>query len=593
MTQWDDPLAAAHDGHLLAAAAVALAVSVAAISAERTRRTMIAALVTVTLAVVVAPSSSGPVRPAAEGGPAAPGAPTPGTTPGGRLFSTTSSSRGEYWRVALIDFRDHPVAGSGAGTFVRQWYRHRRISAPVQDAHSLYLEKLAELGAIGLALLLCVLAIPVLAATRIRAKPFVAGAFGAYVAFAAHAAVDWDWELPAVTFAGIFCGAMLVVAARSERTPIVFDGGWRSPFLPPALALLALSFVGLVGNQAEATALSAASRGDWGEASEKARQTRTWAPWSTQALVVQADVALARGDAAAARSLLRRAVQADPHDYLLWRRLADETSGRGAPAGTRACGDAQSARLIGATPVVIDWSHGAVGWWPQRHEGEGSSGESGLDTGRTPCRWSSAWRPWLFVALASTGTLPWLSLTPAGATQYCTQYQLPVPAVPVQQLRAATRASPDRLRQQPRRCEQHRDLRHEHRRLEADPVVGEHERVRRTSILVAGRAEARLRQQPGRELPGLRDERRRQRPDAADDCRRRESSSRLVAGRDEDRLRQHPRRQQRRGLRDERRRQRPDAADEQPRDRRQRRLVAGQHAASPSPAIETATSRST
>ena len=45
VTQWDDPLAAVHDGRLLAAAAIALAVSAASISAGRTRRTMIAALV--------------------------------------------------------------------------------------------------------------------------------------------------------------------------------------------------------------------------------------------------------------------------------------------------------------------------------------------------------------------------------------------------------------------------------------------------------------------------------------------------------------------------------------------------------------------
>ena len=193
VTDWADPLAAADDGHLLAVATVALALAAAAISARLTRRTVVAALAAVALAVVVAPSSTSPTAPT-ESGPTAPGAPAPGTTPGGRLFSTTSSSRREYWRVALIDFRNHPVAGSGAGTFVREWYEHRRIRAAVQDAHSLYLEKLAELGAIGLALLLWVLSVPVLAAIRIRDKPFVTGAFGAYAAFAAHAAVDWDWS---------------------------------------------------------------------------------------------------------------------------------------------------------------------------------------------------------------------------------------------------------------------------------------------------------------------------------------------------------------------------------------------------------------
>ena len=137
-----------------------------------------------------------------------------------------------------------------------------------------------------------------LAATRIRGSPFVAGAFGAYVAFAAHAAVDWDWELPAVTFAGIFCGALLVVAARSERVPLVLGRRLAQPATRSrCVALLAFSFVGLVGNQAEAAALSAASRGDWKKAARAgAARARAWAPWSAQALVLQADVASARND---------------------------------------------------------------------------------------------------------------------------------------------------------------------------------------------------------------------------------------------------------------------------------------------------------
>ena len=211
---------------------------------------------------------------------------------------------------------------------MREWYRHRRIRADVQNAHSLYLETLAELGVIGLALLLGVLAIPVLAATRIRGTPFVAGAFGAYVAFAAHTAVDWDWELPAVTFAGIFCGALLVVAARSERVPLVLDGRWRSPLLIPVLALLAFSFVGLVGNQAEATRARAASRGDWEQDRRRRHGKRARGrPGPPRRSCCKRTPRLARNDPAAARSLLRRAVQADPHDYVLWNRLALVTDG--------------------------------------------------------------------------------------------------------------------------------------------------------------------------------------------------------------------------------------------------------------------------
>ena len=37
-----------------------------------------------------------------------------------------------------------------------------------------------------------------------------AAAAGGYVAFLFHAGVDWDWEMPAVTVAGLFCGAALL-----------------------------------------------------------------------------------------------------------------------------------------------------------------------------------------------------------------------------------------------------------------------------------------------------------------------------------------------------------------------------------------------
>jgi O-antigen ligase len=105
-------------------------------------------------AVLVAPSGRGAALRLAPGSTelAPPGSPAPGTTPGGRFFNTTTNSRTEYWRVAVGDFLRHPIAGSGAGTFVREWYAHRRIRVDVQDAHSLYLETLAELGLVGLAL---------------------------------------------------------------------------------------------------------------------------------------------------------------------------------------------------------------------------------------------------------------------------------------------------------------------------------------------------------------------------------------------------------------------------------------------------------
>ena len=70
---------------------------------------------------------------------------------------------------------------------------------------------------IGLALLVALLAIPLVAAVRARRHPLVAPAFGAYVAFLVHAAVDWDWQMPAVTLLALFTAAVLVAAARGRE----------------------------------------------------------------------------------------------------------------------------------------------------------------------------------------------------------------------------------------------------------------------------------------------------------------------------------------------------------------------------------------
>src|SRR5205085_1577702 len=69
------------------------------------------------------------------------------------------SGRGPLWRQAWHDWEAHPALGSGAGTFEQFWLRHRRISANARDAHSLYLETLAELGPLGLGLLAATLAL--------------------------------------------------------------------------------------------------------------------------------------------------------------------------------------------------------------------------------------------------------------------------------------------------------------------------------------------------------------------------------------------------------------------------------------------------
>ena len=147
--------------------------------------------------------------------------------------------RAAYWHVAWREYVAHPVLGSGAGTFQLYWQRERPIASGALDAHNLYLESLAELGPPGLALLAGALALPLAAAARARRIPLVPAAAGAFVAYVVHAAVDWDWELPAVTVAGLACGLAVLAAARGSgrKTPRTV-GLWLVTIL--ALAAFAL-----------------------------------------------------------------------------------------------------------------------------------------------------------------------------------------------------------------------------------------------------------------------------------------------------------------------------------------------------------------
>src|SRR4029077_19280704 len=74
-------------------------------------------------------------------------------------FSQLSGAgRHDFFRVAIAASDEKPVLGSGAGTYQFAWEQHRSIPQPVHDAHSLYLEAFAELGAVGGLLVLALVA---------------------------------------------------------------------------------------------------------------------------------------------------------------------------------------------------------------------------------------------------------------------------------------------------------------------------------------------------------------------------------------------------------------------------------------------------
>jgi O-antigen ligase len=169
-------------------------------------------------AVVVAAMLVVPVAVAA--GQQAPGAGDPRFGASTSRLASTDSPRYHYWKVALEAFADAPVKGIGAGGFAVRWLEDRPVLQPARDAHSLEIETLAELGAVG-ALLLGMLGAGMLLAARDvmrrEGTALIAGPAAGLAAYAFHATIDWDWEMPALTLVGVALAGTLLGAAPARR----------------------------------------------------------------------------------------------------------------------------------------------------------------------------------------------------------------------------------------------------------------------------------------------------------------------------------------------------------------------------------------
>lgn len=244
-----------------------------------------------------------------------------------RLFSLSGNGRVDFWKVAWRDARHHPWLGSGAGTYEEYWLAHRPITGKVRDAHSLYLETLAELGPFGLLVLFVLLVLPLAAAVRVRHRPYVAAAFGAYVAYLVHAAADWDWELPAVTMTALICAAALLVSARHQEGLSYLTARVRVVAAAVVAVVVAFALVGLIGNSALSASANATAKENWHTADAQARKATNWAPWSSEGWRLLGESELEQAKFAAARLNFQKAIAKSPKDWNLWLDLALASGG--------------------------------------------------------------------------------------------------------------------------------------------------------------------------------------------------------------------------------------------------------------------------
>lgn len=302
---------------LLAAAAVAATLAAPALVPGRGLLRSLAA-VAVAIAVIVTAaltfSRETPMRPA-----------TALNTERGA--SVALGRRDEFWRAGWNAFTDRPLTGFGAGAFEQYWLEHRQHPRNVRDAHNLYIEALAELGAPGLALFAVLFVIPIAGGLTVRTRPLVPAAMGALAVYLAHALVDWDWEVPAVTAPALLVAVGLVATADEKREPFVIAPKLRVAAVAVSLATSVFSLIAFVGNRAGADAERALRVGAAGQAEAQARRASRWSPWSSHPLRTLGNAQLLQDEREAARGTIRDALAKGDRDWRLWLALAIASEG--------------------------------------------------------------------------------------------------------------------------------------------------------------------------------------------------------------------------------------------------------------------------
>lgn len=238
------------------------------------------------------------------------------------LLSTSGSGRWQFWGSAISEFRAHPLNGGGAGSWEPWWLQHRSIPAFTQYAHSLYLESLADLGIVGLLLILGVVVAAVVGAVRSAlalASGEVAAAAACGIAFFVAAAYDWVWQLSGIAVVGVGMLGFAIGALPSERA-----APWdRFGVVRPALALVAVAAIlpqvvllaaGIhIHNSQEAVAAGNAAK-----ARSEALAAKAVEPWAATPYLQLGLVSEGQVDYAEAARWLDKAIKRSRRDWTLW-----------------------------------------------------------------------------------------------------------------------------------------------------------------------------------------------------------------------------------------------------------------------------------
>jgi len=277
----------------------------------------------------------------------------------GRL-TAVGSVRARYFADSLEIFSDRPLLGAGAGGFATARPGVRPDELDVRHSHGFVFQTLADLGLIGMGVVLALLAAWGWAALRATAlmrrrgapKPVVDAELvglrtllAVVVVFGVHSFVDWTWFVPGNAVLALLCAGWLAGRgpARGERGELLLAPAATMPLRaglrdrPRALVALGLVVVTAAcawatyqparGANAADRALAALEAGDVDRARTQALRASEIDPLSIEPLFNLAVIETEAGRPNAARGALERAVQLQPQNATPWLRLAEYDAG--------------------------------------------------------------------------------------------------------------------------------------------------------------------------------------------------------------------------------------------------------------------------
>lgn len=299
----------------------------------------------------------------------------PANSPG--RLTQAGNARSLYWRDAFRVWKQREIAGAGANGYRTARLRYRSDTFDVAHAHGFVVQTLADLGLIGVAVMLALLAAWTRSALRTlggRRQPWPHERIGAValaaavVTYGVHSTLDWTWSFPAATLPALIAAGWLAgrgsiavpmalppaPAPRTQQGWLGAVGRYAPTAQLTAFAVLAVWSIWQPYRAFETSqaAIAAVAEGRTEEALTLGRRAVSENPVSLDAASAKAVALAAGGSIDEARATLEQAIARQPENPAAWEQLLDFELGPAADA-ERAVAAYKAARFLDPRSVSL------------------------------------------------------------------------------------------------------------------------------------------------------------------------------------------------------------------------------------------------